>query len=236
MKKSITELLVGALLGDAHIGRTGLNKAFITFEQSAKKADYLNHLFQEIKKQGLPIRDNSLREYTRSDARYNVNNSSLYFRTESLEEIKPLAEMFLDKSGKKRVPTNIAEHLTEKSLAYWIMDDGQQVKRGGVTLCTDSFNSQEINILRDALKTNFNLITSIHKKKGSNESIYERIYINKDSLDSIKPSLIPHMHDSMLYKINVNMEFKQDTSDFVNESEVISDTDIFFFNNNNNKK
>ena len=36
------------------------------------------------------------------------------------------------------------------------------------------------------------------------------------------------MHDSMLYKINVNMEFKQDTSDFINESEVISDIDIFF--------
>lgn len=130
-----------------------------------------------------------MREYTRSDARYNVNNSSVYFRTESLEEIKPIlrrAEMFLDESGHKRIPNNIADHLTEKSLAYWILDDGHQVKRGGVTLCTDSFNSQEISILRDALNTNFNLITSIHKKKGSNESIYERIYINKDSLDSIK--------------------------------------------------
>lgn len=84
------------------------------------------------------------------------------------------------------------------------MDDGQQVKKGGVTLCTDSFNSEEINLLvwRKALDTNFNLITSIHKKRGKNDTIYERIYINKYSLEEIKPTLKKDMHDSMLYKIN----------------------------------
>lgn len=45
------------------------------------------------------------------------------------------------------------------------MDDGQQVKRGGVTLCTDSYKPEEISILRKVLLENFNLITSIHKKK-----------------------------------------------------------------------
>jgi hypothetical protein len=32
--------------------------------------------------------------------------------------------------------------------------------------------------------------------------IYERIYINKYSLEEIKPDLKEHMHYSMLYKIN----------------------------------
>ena len=68
------------------------------------------------------------------------------------------------------------------------MDDVQRVKRGGVTLCTYSFNSEEVGILREALRTNFNLITSIHNKKSSAGSVYERIYVNKDSLDSIKPT------------------------------------------------
>ena len=31
MKKMIKEILIGVLLGDAHIGRTGLDKAFISF-------------------------------------------------------------------------------------------------------------------------------------------------------------------------------------------------------------
>nr|YP_010714099.1 hypothetical protein P2X57_mgp03 [Fuscoporia gilva]WDD39662.1 hypothetical protein [Fuscoporia gilva] len=84
------------------------------------------------------------------------------------------------------------------------MDDGQAVKKGGVTLCTDSYNSEEVSLLRNALKNKFNLPTSIHDKKDSGGNYYERIYINKNSLDLIKPELKPHFYDSMLYKINEN--------------------------------
>jgi hypothetical protein len=99
------------------------------------------------------------------------------------------------------------------------MDDGQQVKKGGVVLCTDSFKSEDISTLRDALKNNFNLITSIHNKKSSSSessNIYERIYINKSSLDEIKPSLKEYMHSSMFYKINETLnvpEKEQNHSD-----------------------
>ena len=71
---------------------------------------------------------------------------------------------------------------------------GQQVKRGGVTLCTDSFSSDEVGILREALKLNFNLESSIHKKKSKNGSHplgLERIYIKKEGLDELIPDLVP---------------------------------------------
>ena len=109
---------------------------------------------------------------------------------------------------KKIIPLNIAEHLTARSLAFWIMDDGQQVKIGGVTLCTDSFNTEEVSLLREALTNKFNLVTSIHHKTGKNGSIYERIYINKSSLDKIKPLLKEHFHDTMLYKISRACAYK----------------------------
>lgn len=38
MNKAYKEMLVGVLLGDAHIGKTGLDKAYITFEQSKKNS------------------------------------------------------------------------------------------------------------------------------------------------------------------------------------------------------
>lgn len=227
MKKLLKDMLIGNLLGDAHIGRTGLDKAYITFEQSSKKSEYLNHLFHLVKEEGLPLMSETVKEYTRTDQRYNKNNSSLYFRTQSLEELRPLADLFLDDSGKKRIDPSISDHLTERSLAFWLMDDGQQVKRGGVTLCTDNYKSEEVGILREVLKSNFNLDTSIHNKKSSLGSYYERIYINKDSLDLIKPNLIPHMHETMLYKINALTEFKQDTADFISENENVTDIDIF---------
>jgi len=40
MNKVLRETLIGAILGDAHICKTGLNKAFISFEQSSKKAEF----------------------------------------------------------------------------------------------------------------------------------------------------------------------------------------------------
>jgi hypothetical protein len=200
-------MLVGVILGDAHLGRTGLDKAFITFEQSSKKSEYLNFLHKIALLEG--IASEEPRTYARTDHRYNIRNESLYFRTKSLEEFKPFADTFLNSEGKQiiwlrpfRPPSNISELWTPRSLAFWIMDDGQQVKKGGVTLCTDSFDSEEISLLRKGLETNFNLITSIHKKRGKNDMIYERIYIKKIYLEEIKSSLKEHMHESMLYKIN----------------------------------
>lgn len=96
------------------------------------------------------------------------------------------------------------------------MDDGQQVKRGGVTLCTDSFNSDHVNSLKDMLFQNFNIITSIHKKKVRDGTIYERIYINKESLEENKDKLIPYMHESMLYKINAEILIENPNSGLTN--------------------
>ena len=201
MNKIITDLLIGVLLGDAHIGRTGENKAFISFEQSKKKLDYLNFLYKLCQDGGLDLTE--MKTYSRTDLRYPDNiTESLYFRTKSLEKLKFLADMFLNKDNKKVVPLNIADYLNPRSLVFWIMDDGQQVKNGGVTLCTDSFNSLEINILRDALSTNFNIVSTIHKKKSSSQSYFDRIYIQKKSLIQIKLLLKEHFHESMLYKIN----------------------------------
>ena len=156
MNKLFRDMLIGVILGEAHIGKTGLDKAFISFEQSKSKLEYFNYLYNLTKEEGL----DEVRTYSRTDKRSNQNTESLYFRTQSLEILRPLADKFLDESGKKFIPTNIAELLTPRSLAFWIMDDGQQVKRGGVTLCTDSFRSNEVQILREALKINFNLDTS----------------------------------------------------------------------------
>lgn len=125
------------------IGRTGLNKAFISFEQSSKKREYLNYLLNITKEGEIPLMVENIREYLRDDPRYKTTNRSLYFRTQSIEELKPMADLFLDKEGKKIIPQYIADHLTARSLAFWLLrqDDGQQVKRGGVTLCTDSYNT-----------------------------------------------------------------------------------------------
>ncbi len=200
-KNQIHEMLIGVLLGDAFIGKTGLDKAFISFEQSKKKIEYVNYLYKLCKEAGFIL--DEIKTYSRIDTRYSKTNKSLYFRTKSLKEFKYLSDLFLNKEGKKVIPLNIADYLTLKSLAFWIMDDGQQEKKGGVTLCTDSFSIEEVQLLRKALQTNFNLVSSVHNKKGKNNNYYKWIYIFKNSLDEIKPALKEFMVDSMLYKINL---------------------------------
>ena len=89
MGKALKDMLIGVILGDAHIKRTGSDKAFVSFEQSSKKADYLNYLQSLVKEGGLPLMSDNLKEYSRKDSRYNNTNSSLYFRTKSVKELKP---------------------------------------------------------------------------------------------------------------------------------------------------
>ena len=61
-------------------------------------ANYLHNL---IKTEGFPLIENNLKTYSRQDTRYNTINSYLYFRSDSIEELKPLADMFLDEKGTK---------------------------------------------------------------------------------------------------------------------------------------
>jgi len=41
--------------------------------------------------------------------------------------------------------------------AYWICDDGQFVKNGGITLCTDNYTLTEVELLIKALTSKYNL-------------------------------------------------------------------------------
>lgn len=52
------------------------------------------------------------------------------------------------------------------TLAYWICDDGQYVKNGAITLCTDNYTLQEVNFIIEALANQYNLKCTIHYKKG----------------------------------------------------------------------
>nr|WIF29641.1 hypothetical protein [Amanita sp. CQC-2022a]WIF29663.1 hypothetical protein [Amanita sp. CQC-2022a] len=106
MNKTLKDTLVGVLLGDASIRRSGLNKnkASITFEQSSKKLEYKTYLqnLNFTKEGGLELTQDELRMYSREDLRYQTinKNNSLSFNTKPLEELKLIADLFLDESGK----------------------------------------------------------------------------------------------------------------------------------------
>jgi hypothetical protein len=73
MNKTLKDMLVGVLLGDASIRRSGLNKnknkASITFEQSSKNLEYITYLqnlnLNFTKEGGLELTQDELRMYSR---------------------------------------------------------------------------------------------------------------------------------------------------------------------------
>jgi hypothetical protein len=85
------------------------------------------------------------------------------------------------------------------------MADGS--KRGkGLILCTDSYTITEVVILINILKIKFDLDSSIRYHisvlpKNIKKKV-QRIYIDKNNLDKIKPYIKHYFVDSMLYKIN----------------------------------
>ena len=57
MNSNINNILIGCLLGDAHIGKCGDDKAFITFEQTIKHKDYMIFLYKNLKDNGINLYD-----------------------------------------------------------------------------------------------------------------------------------------------------------------------------------
>ena len=203
MNKSLMDLLIGTILGDASL-RKSSNMASIYFEQSIKHSEYLHYIYSSIREtEHLSELLTPIVTTNRYDKRHNSHTSSLRFSIKSNFMLVPLADKFLDATRNKIIPLDFASFLTPRVLAFWIMDDGYHYKTGGLTLCTDSFKIYEIEILRESLNSVFNLKTTIHTKTGRNGAKYYRIYIPKQGIDKIKPFLVPHFTSSMMYKLNL---------------------------------
>ena len=182
--------MVGLILGDAHLGQSE-SKFFITLEQSSKHKSYVYYFYNLLVNGGLVLND--IRYYSRSDKRYSRINESSYFKSYNTELLTFLS-IFLSENSVKIIPLNIKEWLTPIALAHWVCGDGQLVEDGGITLCTDNYTLAEVNLLIDALTNNFSANCTIKNKKGKSGIIYHRIYISKNSFDSIKPLIVDHVH------------------------------------------
>lgn len=189
------DLLIGSLLGDANL-QTENNRTWrARFIHKAIHEPYIRHKYEL-----LSTFCNTEPKYSSYfDNRTQKTYSRYQFNTLTSSHFRFLAGMFyIQENGVwvKIVPKNIKKFLTPRALAYWYMDDGALKWKGhsnAVRLCTDSFSSSEVYILKSALEENFKLKCSIQKKDGKNRiSILEESYLELKSL--IFPYLLPCMY------------------------------------------
>ena len=99
---------------------------------------------------------------------------------------------------KKILPLNISEYLTPLALAVFISDDGSWTGYG-IRIATNNFTLKEVELLKEVLKSKYNLETTIQKIWKDNQY---SLYITKQSINDIRAIVGPYMHPSMYYKLN----------------------------------
>jgi LAGLIDADG DNA endonuclease family len=117
--------------------------------------------------------------------------------------LQPLLGSGSKGEGKKIIPNNIADLLSEVSLAYWIMDDGS-FTGSGLKLHTNAFSLEELNLLIKALDKNFSIKASVNV--SNREKSQFSLYISKNQMSLVKDLVIKHMHPDMLYKLNIDKQ------------------------------
>jgi 6-pyruvoyl tetrahydropterin synthase/QueD family protein len=191
------EILIGSLLGDAwiHRAKTYQNSSYLTIQHGIKQLDYL--LWKGLKLSSLGAKFYQYYNYSSVSDRYVTRNE---IRTKANVHIGSLSKVFYKEGeGHKRIQdfSIIQKYMTPLALAIWYMDDGTYCELNSVCeLCTQSFTSEEVDILIKILFETF-AIRGIKKDIGDQYSI--RFYA--DERRKLFGLILPYIIPSMIYKI-----------------------------------
>jgi len=193
------DIIIGSLLGDITVEkRNEKSNARIHFKQSIINKAYIDHLyslFQEFCGSPPKImskfdsRPNKMKEY-----------SSIKFLTLSLPCFNIYRELFYNSEGVKVLPPNLEELLSERGLAYWIMDDGYKFRKG-LYISTESFSLVENQFLVKILNNKFGLDCSVHPTTNG-----PRLYIHSTSRDKLIELVKPYFIEHFYYKLDLTSD------------------------------
>lgn len=183
------EILVGCLLGDAHL-ENNWSKTNYRFKisQSKQQEEYVGWKYEIFK------------DWVLTEPKLHVSTNSMRFTTISHPDFTRFHHIFYE-GRKKIVPSNVEQLISPVALAVWFMDDGNAVRKkdGHVyayNLNTQSFTFEEHLVLIDVLKKKFNFDCSINK---NNESY--RLYIGVHAKDNFLDAIVDFVIPSLRYKL-----------------------------------
>ena len=193
----VKEILIGILLGDAHIvRRTSTANSRIVYAQTAvRHKEYFDYVLSFF----LPFCVKHYKPQSRivKDNRTKKTYSAISFTTMQLPCFNEYRELFYELNV-KIVPANIYELLTPRGLAFTLMDDGS--KHGsGMHISVYGFTNTDLDKLMFTLQDKFNLKCSIHYNRDNKP----RIYIFKESMDILITLVKPYFIKEMVYKLGL---------------------------------
>lgn len=203
----ILSIIFGSILGDASGEHRSGSTRFV-FYQEASHSAYLLWLHNLISALGYcPTTIPTI--FTRlapgGKLRYVIR-----FKTFSFISFNWIYEAFYV-NGVKVVPPIIVDYLTPLALAIWIMD-ASVISSSDLKIATNSFTllptggdpppevgGGDVQFLCDVLNSKYHLDARVHSAGVPNQYC---IYITKQSMPRLAAIIGPHMHPSMIYKLN----------------------------------
>ena len=191
-------IIIGGLLGDMWgtlIPGQILNSVRFGLEQSIKNIEYLMSVWKELKLYGYC---SDVEPITTPKANGNFNIRFYLYTFTSLLWVFEGFYTYVDGKYIKSVPVWIDLYLSPLAIAHWFMQDGSRQHGQGVFLATNSFTYDDTLRLANLLSSKYGLKTSVIKTGTENQW---RISIWKRSMPQFVSLVRPHMHPSMLYKL-----------------------------------
>ena len=103
----------------------------------------------------------------------------------------------------KIVPFNIEDVMTPVVLAHLIMGDGNiKSKDKIIRIYTNSFSKKDVKRLSNAITNKLDIVT----KTTLDRNNQYMITISKNQLDKVRFIILPYMHPSMLYKLDLDQK------------------------------
>lgn len=193
------QALIGLMLGDlcAERGKITHNTR-LSFDQGKIHAAYVYHLYELFS----PLINMGIHTTNRlPDIRTGNIYVSLMFKTLAFPVLNVFREMFYFPSygkGTKILPSDLADHFTAVSFAYWIMDDGTYAQ-GILKICTDNFTLDQVQFLCDMLFDKYGIVSHAQQRKAN---MY-RLYIASREMDKVRTLVAPYLISSMRYKVGL---------------------------------
>lgn len=193
------EILIGLLLGDSCLHFRNKNKKSVRLEFKVGKKNYLylQHLIDIYK------------DLFNLNTKIGETKTSFYIKTKTIKILFPFYTLFYI-NGKKVITDDLLNSIffTEKSLAYWFMDDGHcENKAGRYKISTQCFSLENQKLLQILLKKKFQIETMLYKKDRSHILV-----IKRESTKRFRSLIEPYIIDSMKYKLGT---FQRDHNGFL---------------------
>lgn len=197
MKHKLTEkqraIIIGNVLGDGYLEFNGFRGTRLQMKQAERSKEYIWWLYNEFQ------------DICKSEPKQRKDNNQWFFGTRYLDELTILRNIFYDANGKKIVPDDIENLLTDPlTLAIWYMDDGTLDWRPkdhfAFSLTINCFSVEESQKLSQALLKNFSIYSSIQNPLCRGKR-YPKLYIGKNGRETFLNLIQPYIIGCFNYKL-----------------------------------